>query len=184
MGDAFRRLFLGLGVALGLASGQPDPTLVAGVSASAGDLVLYARVEEAFAAGALELVESGTRVALRYSVQVDGANGAALEASQVRAVWYDLRTGLYFVSVDGERKGGLVDPQAARTLVAELRDLRLCAAAEAAPEGRAVIGAEIGILDGRGEWHHAPVLWNYRSPKAVVALAAAARTGGAAEAGK
>jgi hypothetical protein len=176
MGDAFRRIFLGLGVALGLASGQPDPSLVAGISATGDDLVLYARVEEAFAAGAVELVESGTRVALRYSAEVEVSDGGTVTAGQTRAIWYDMRTGLYCVSVDGAKKGELVDPQAARGLVTELRDLRICGAGEAAPGGRAVIGAEIGILGARGEWHDAPVLWNYRSPKAVVVLGAGAET--------
>jgi hypothetical protein len=170
MGDAFRRIFLGLGVALGLASGQPDPSIFASVSAADEALILYARVEKAFAPGALELIESGTQVALRYTAQVEGADGRVIETSQTRALWYDLRSGMYYVSIDGTKKGDLVDPQAARTLVAELRGLALCRAAEVAPDGRAVVKAEIGILDGRGGWHDAPVLWNYSYPRTVIVL--------------
>jgi hypothetical protein len=170
MGDVFRRLFLGLGVALGLASGQPDPVIFASVSAAGDELVLYARVDKAFAPGALELIGSGTRVALRYSAQVDGADGRTIEAEQVRALWYDMRSGYYCVSFDGAKKGELADPQAARALVSELRGFRLCGARQAARDGHAVVRVEVGILDSSGEWHDAPVLWNYVCPKALVAL--------------
>jgi hypothetical protein len=33
-----------------------------------------------------------------------------------------------------------------------------------------VVKAAIGILDSRGEWHDAPVLWNYNSPRTVLVL--------------
>jgi hypothetical protein len=172
MGDAFRRFFLGLGVALGLASGQPDPGIFANVSAADGAYVLYVRVENAFAPGALELVDAGTRVALRYSARLECPDGRSLEASETRALWYDMRSGFYDASFDGGKRSELVDPQAARTLVSELSGLRICRAEEAPEGGRAVIKAEIGIVDGRGEWHDAPVLWNYTSPRAVVAVGA------------
>jgi len=169
-----RRFFLGLGVALGLASGQPDPSFFASVAVLEGTVSLYARVDDAFAPGALELVEAGTRVALRYSARIEGREGRPIEASETRALWYDIRTGFYDVSFDNGRKTSrLVDPQAARNLVSELRSLELCRAEEVAPGGRAAIKAEIGIIDAQGEWHDAPVLWNYCEPRAMQIVAAA-----------
>jgi hypothetical protein len=167
MGGVFRRFFLGLGVALGLASGQPDPTIFASVSIADESLILYVRVDNAFSPGALELVEAGTHVALRYSARLECRDGRSIEASETRALWYDMRSGLYDASFGGGKRSELVDPQAARTLVSELRGLRLCRADEAADGDRAVVKAEIGIVDGRGLWHDAPVLWNYVSPRAV-----------------
>jgi hypothetical protein len=176
MGDAFRRLFLGLGIALGLASGQPDPSIAARVSiaeAALGGgpaLVVDARLENAFAPGALELVETGTRVALRYTARLEGPGGPGAEASEVRSLWYDMRSSRYGVSFDGGKTAAMVDPQAARNVVSELRGLELCRAADAAIGARVVVRAEIGILDARGEWHDAPVLWNYYGPRAVLSL--------------
>jgi hypothetical protein len=184
----FRRLFLGLGVALGLASGQPDPSIFASV-APADDgrggvaLVVYARVEEAFAPGALELVETGTRVALRYSARLEGQGGRSFEAGETRAIWYDLRSARYGVSFDGGRTSELVDPQAARTLVSELRGLELCRADEATGGERVVVQAEIGIMDAHGDWHDAPVLWNYISPRVVLVIGEKAGSAGAGPAG-
>lgn len=170
MGDAFRRLFLGLGIALGLSSGQPDPSIIA-QAGRAGDLVVVdVRIDDAFAAGAVELIETGTRVALRYSARLETADGRSIEASETRALWYDLRSSRYDVSSDGEKAGELVDPQAARIFVSELRALELCRAADADAGGRIVVKAEIGILDSLGEWHDAPVLWNYYGPRAALVL--------------
>jgi hypothetical protein len=161
MGDALRRLFLSIGIGLGLASGQPDPSLVARVDIVDNALVVSARVENAFAPGALELVEAGTRVALRFSARVAASGGRELGAEEIRSLWYDLRSGRYDVAFDGGKKAALVDPQAARALASELSELELCRAAEAEEGARVVVRAEIGILDARGAWHDAPVLWNY-----------------------
>jgi hypothetical protein len=174
MGDAFRRLFLAIGIGLGLASGQSDPSLFAHLArqgeASEGDwLVVSVRVENAFAPGALELVEAGTRVALRFSGRVEASGGRALGAEETRTLWYDLRTGRYDVSYDGGKTAALVDPQAARTLVSELSEFRICRAEELPEEARVIMRAEIGIIDSQGGWHDAPVLWNYYAPRAVLA---------------
>jgi hypothetical protein len=173
MGGAFRRLFLGLGVALGLASGQPDPSIFASATVAGDELAVYARVDDAFAPGALELIEAGTRVALRYSAKLERPDGRSVEASETRALWYDMRSGFYGVAFEGGKKTELVDPQAARTLVSELRGLALCRAAEAEEGSRVVVSAEIGIVDARGEWHGAPVLWNYIGPRTLFVVGAA-----------
>ena len=177
MGDALRRLFLSLGIALGLASGQPDPSLFARVAFDGGELVASIRVDNAFAPGALELVEAGTRVALRYSARVETAAKGELAAEETRSLWYDLRSGRYDVAFDGGKAAALVDPQAARTLVSELARLELCRAEEAPTGARVVVRAEIGIVDSRGAWHDAPVLWNYSSPRAVIAYGPGAAGG-------
>jgi len=172
MGDAFRRLFLSIGVALGLASGQSDPSLYARLdqdSAAASDrLAVSARVENAFAPGALELVETGTAVALRFTARILAPAKDELVFEETRALRFDMRSGLYDVSFDGGRQAALVDPEAARTLASQLPSLELCPAAQA-PEGtRVVVESRIGILDARGEWHDAPVLWNYYVPRMVL----------------
>jgi hypothetical protein len=182
MGDALRRLFLGLGVALGLAPGQHDPSLYARLylaedQARGASIQLDARIEDAFAPGALELVETGTRVALRYSASIEAQSGRIgaqagpdAEASETRELWYDMRSSRYGVAFDGGKTAALVDPQAARNLASELRGLRLCGAGEASPGTRVGVRAEIGIIDSRGQWHHAPVLWNYVVPRAVLSV--------------
>ncbi len=173
MGDALRRLFLSIGVALGLASVQPDPSLFArigpaGGEVDGGNLVVSARVENAFAPGALELIETGTTVALRFSALVEAPAKGELAFGETRSLRYDLRSGLYDVSFDGDKKAALVDPQAARTLASELGFLELCPSAEAPAGTRVIVRAEIGIIDSRGVWHDAPVLWNYYGPRAVL----------------
>jgi hypothetical protein len=173
MGDALRRLFLSIGIGLGLAAGQSDPSLVARVAVAsdasgARALEVSARVDEAFAPGTRELVEAGTRVAIRFSAKAAGRGGRELLAEETRALWYDLRTGRYDVAYDGGKTAALVDPQAARTLASELSGLTLGAAVELAEGDRVFVRAEIGILDARGAWHDAPVLWNYFSPRAVL----------------
>jgi|GEM_PF-2570220 hypothetical protein len=177
MGDALRRLFLAIGVGLGIASGQPDPGLFARIDLAGGAsdisgrddrLVVSARVENAFAPGALELVEAGTTVALRFETEVMRPAGEPLTFEETRSLRYNLRSGLYDVAFDGGKKAALVDPRAARTLASELSALELCRASDA-PEGtRIVVRAEIGIIDSRGGWHGAPVLWNYFGPRAVL----------------
>ena len=170
MGDALRRLFLGLGVALGLASGQSDPSLFARAGTVGDALVVDVRIENALAPGALELVETGTRVALRYSARLEGPGGRSAEAVETRALWYDMRSSRYGLSFGEGTTSELIDPQAARIFVSELRGLELCRAAEAAEGARIVISAEIGIIDSSGLWHDAPVLWNYVGPRAVIVL--------------
>jgi hypothetical protein len=165
MGDAFRRLFLSIGVALGLASGQSDPSLYSQAAFSGDRLVVSARVENAFAPGALELVEAGTKIALRFSAEIEGTTRGTLAAEETRFLWYDLRSGLYDVVFDGGKTAALVDPQAARTLVSETPALVLCLASEARENSRIVVKAQIGIIDSSGAWHDAPVLWNYFAPK-------------------
>jgi hypothetical protein len=179
MGDALRRLFLAIGIGLGLASGQPDPSLAARVAAvegspGEGTVVVSARVDNAFAPGARELVEAGTRVALRFSAKVEASDGRELAAEETRTLRYDLRSGRYVVEFDRGKTAALVDPQAARTLASELSGLELCRAGEASEGARVIVRAEIGIVDGRGAWHDAPVLWNYFGPRAVLAYGRAA----------
>jgi hypothetical protein len=177
MGDALRRLFLAIGIGLGLAPGQPDPSLVARVAPAGGTLVVSARVENAFAPGALELVEAGTRVALRFSARAEAGPRGELAAEETRAIWYDLRSGRYGVAYDGGKTAAMVDPQAARTLASELTELELCRAGELPEGARVVVRAEIGIVDSRGDWHDAPVLWNYLAPRAVLTYSRAVEGG-------
>jgi hypothetical protein len=175
MGDALRRLFLSIGVGLGLASGQPDPSLVARLalatdSFGVAQIIVSARVENAFAPGALELVEAGTRVALRFSAEAQSPSRGLIKTEELRTLSYDLRSGRYDVSYGGGKRAALVDPLAARTLASELSLLELCLPAELPPGARVVVRAEIGMLDSRGAWHDAPVLWNYYGPRAVLSL--------------
>lgn len=168
MGDALRRLFLSIGIGLGLASGQPDPSLIARIALDGETLLVSARVENAFAPSARELVEAGTRIALRFSARAEGSAIGDIRAEETRTLRYDLRSGRYAVSYGG-KSAALVDPQAARTLASELSGLELCRPRDLPEGARIVVRAEIGIVDSKGEWHGAPVLWNYFSPRAVLA---------------
>ena len=172
MGDALRRLFLSIGVALGLATGQSDPSLVARAYLDSGRLLVDARIDEAFAPGAIDLVESGTRVALRYSARLEAegsGESSCAEAEETRVLRYELRSARYEVAYGGKR-AALADANAARGLASELQGLALCGEAEARGAMRVIVRAQIGIIDARGAWHDAPVLWNYSSPRAVLAL--------------
>jgi hypothetical protein len=172
MDDVISRLFLTLGVALGLVAGQPDPVLVAH-AAAAGELVIVdARIDRAFAPGTVELIESGTKVAIRFTAALDGREDAG--KTETRALWFDMRSGYYKVDVGGERPASLADPKTARALAADLSDLRLEAGPQPRSEAQVVVSARIGILDSRGEWHEAPVLWNYVSPRVTARVAEAA----------
>jgi len=168
MGDALRRLFLSIGIGLGLVSGQSDPSLIASLFHEAGALMVSIRVENAFSQGARDLVEAGTRVALRFSAQVESDSKGTLRVEETRALMYNLRTGRYDLALGGGRTAALVDPQAARALASESPALRLCDISEAREGARVVVRAEIGIIDSRGAWHDAPVLWNYFGPRAVL----------------
>ena len=173
MGDALRRLFLSIGIGLGLVVGQSDPSLVASLAHEdgahdGGALVVSVRVENAFAQGAWDLVEAGTRVALRFSAQVESDSRGTLRAEETRTLWYDFKSGRYDVAFGGGKTAALVDPQAARALASELPALPLCKVSEMQEGARVVVRAEIGIIDSRGAWHDAPVLWNYFGPRAVL----------------
>jgi hypothetical protein len=174
MGDALRRLFLSIGIALGLASPQPDPAIAARLGLDSGLLVASARIENAFAPGARELIAAGTKVALRFSASVE-LPSRPLASEETRALWYDLRSGFFDVSYDEGKTAALVDPSAAMTLASELSGLALCEAREAPLGTRIVIRAQIGILDSSGLWHDAPVLWNYVTPRAVLSYSEGTR---------
>jgi len=168
MGDALRRLFLAIGIALGLAAGQSDPSLFARLALEGDRIAVSARVEQAFAPGALELVAAGTRVALRFSAQANSVSGAGLRVEEIRSLCYKLRSGRYEVVYGGGKTAALVDPMAAQTLACELSGLALCRTQELPEGARVVVRAEIGLLDSRGAWHDAPVLWNYSAPRVVL----------------
>ena len=106
-------------------------------------------------------------ITLRFSARAE-AIAAPLRAEETRTIRYNLRSGLYDVSFDGGKSAALVDPQAARTLASELGSLELCRPEELAEGARVVLRAEIGIVDARGQWHDAPVLWNYSQPRAML----------------
>jgi hypothetical protein len=168
MGDALRRVFLSIGVALGLVSGQPDPVLHARLFVDGTALAMGARIENAFAPGARELVEDGTHLALRFEARLQRPDGSSIEARETRTIWYDMRQRLFLVGFDGGKTAALADPGAAMTLVAEPERIGLGELDETPPGTRVLASAAIGIVDARGAWHDAPVLWNYSKPRAVL----------------
>jgi len=165
MGDALRRLFVSLGVALGLSVGQPDPALSARIFQEEGIVQVNARIDDAFAPGTRELVDSGSSVALRFAAELEAPGRPGRRAEETRYVFYDLRERRYMVSWGGgARTAALADSATARSLASMVSDMRLCPVDELASGGRITVSASIGILDGRGDWHEAPVLWNYARP--------------------
>jgi hypothetical protein len=167
MGDALRRLFLSVGIALGLAEGRPDPALYARVVQDQGYVWVNARVEGAFVPEALELVQTGSKVALRFDARLAGRSGAGAHAASTRAVRYDMRASRYVVDFLEEGKSSsLIDPSSATGLVSEAGGLRLCTIGDLGQGGRIAVSASVGIIDSSGAWREAPVLWNYASLEA------------------
>ncbi len=166
MGDSLRRLFLSIGIALGLAEGRPDPVLYARVFQDQGYILVNARVEGAFVPEALELVQTGSRVALRFSAELAAKDGGGWSAASTRSVLYDMRASAYRVEIAEEGKSSsVIDPVAATALVSAAQGLRLCPVDEIESGARVAVSAAVGIIDSSGSWREAPVLWNYASLK-------------------
>jgi hypothetical protein len=164
MGDALRRVFLSIGIALGLAEGRPDPVLYARVIRDQGYIVVNARVEGAFVPEALELVQTGSRVALRFGAELAAKQGALASASSTRSVCYDLRASAYRIEIAEEGKSSsVIDPVTATGLVSTVQALRLYPTGDLAAGGRiaVAVSVSVGIIDSSGSWREAPVLWNY-----------------------
>jgi hypothetical protein len=176
MGDALRRVFLSIGIALGLAQGRPDPELYARVVRDEeGYVALNARVEGAFVPEALELVQTGSSVALRFEAAFSGRSGGAAAAASTRSVRYDLRSSRYVVSfLEEDRTSSFIEPASATGLVSAVQGLRLCPAGELEGGGRVAVAVSVGIVDSSGAWHAAPVLWNYSALKADFSFASPA----------
>jgi len=167
MGDALRRVFLSIGIALGLAEGRPDPVLYALVFQDQGYVLINARVEGAFVPEALELVQTGSRVALRFSAEMASKAGGGSSAASTRSVLYDMRASRYSVEIAEEGKSSsVIDPVTATGLVSAVQGLRLCPVADLGSGGRVSVSASVGIIDSSGSWREAPVLWNYTALKA------------------
>jgi hypothetical protein len=167
MGDALRRVFLSVGIALGLAEGRPDPVLYARVLQDQGYVVVNARMEGAFVPEALELIETGSLVALRFEAELAGRSGGGASAVATRSVRYDMRSSRYEVELVEEGKASsVIDLVAATALVSSVQGMRLCPIGELASGGRVAVRASVGVVDSSGTWREAPVLWNYSTPKA------------------
>ncbi len=165
MGDALRRMFLSIGIALGLAEGRPDPALYARVFQDQGVVFVNARVEGAFVPEALELVQTGSRVAIRFSAELTTISGGS-SATSTRSVRYDMRASRYSVDIVEEGKSSsVIDLVAATSLVSAVQGLRLCPIGDLGQGGRVSVSASVGIIDSSGSWRAAPVLWNYIAPK-------------------
>jgi hypothetical protein len=167
MGDALRRVFLSIGIALGLAEGRPDPVLYARVAQDQGYVVVNALVEGAFVPEALELVQTGSSVALRFAAELSSRSGGSAAALSTRSVRYDMRASRYSVDILEEGKSSeVIDPVTATGLVASVQGLRLCPVGELGAGGRVAVSVSVGIIDSSGSWREAPVLWNYSTLKA------------------
>jgi hypothetical protein len=172
MGDALRRVFLSIGIALGLAEGRPDPVLYARVAQDQGYVVVNARVEGAFVPEALELVQTGSRVALRFGAELAAKPGPLASAASTRSVCYDMRASSYRVEIAEEGKSSsVIDPVTATGLVSAVQGLRLCPIGDLGAGGRVSVSAAVGIIDSSGAWRDAPVLWNYAALKSDFSFA-------------
>jgi hypothetical protein len=171
MGDALRRVFLTIGIALGLAEGRPDPALYARiVQDQEGYVALNARVEGAFVPEALELVQTGSSVALRFEAALAGKagrSGGGAATASTRSVRYDLRSSRYVVDfLEEGRTSSVIDPSTATGLVSAVQGLRVCPLGALGEGGRVAVSVSVGIVDSSGSWRAAPVLWNYTALKA------------------
>ena len=158
---------------------QPDPSLFArigpGRRRGPGErLVVSARIENSFAPGALELVETGTAVALRFTALVATRPESSLSGRRARSATTCVRASTRCPSTAARRRPSWIrkprgpwPPSSAPSSSVPRRRRRTGT--------RVIVRAEIGIIDSSGAWHDAPVLWNYYGPRAVLVAGSCAR---------
>jgi hypothetical protein len=162
MGDGLRRFFLSIGIALGLVEGRPDPELFARVFLEQNLIVVNARVEGAFVPEALELVQTGTPVALKFRAEFTSRNGGLVFIESTRSIRYDVRSSCYIVENFEDKKiSKVIDQVAATSLVSSVQGMPLCPLSAFNPVGRIRVSVSVGIIDSSQLWREAPVLWNY-----------------------
>jgi hypothetical protein len=155
-----RRLLFGLGVLLGLVTPQASPEITARVYRVGEEVYVNAELEPAFPEAALELAAAGSEVAFEVDAWLEG--GEAI-ASARRSLRYAASTGDWLVAQDGQVKR-VADRGAALVLASRVWALPLGKLEGFDGGSTLVLRARSGIVDDRGGWHPAGILWGYVEP--------------------
>ncbi len=160
MGSWLRRLFFGLGVALGVVAPQLAPELTARSYRSGPDLVVNVEVDRAFGETAVELAAAGNRVALEVEAWV----GLSPPASARGHIRYDAAAGSWLAAAPGAAEKPAPTVEAAVILASRAWGLRAGPLSALEGGGSVIVRARLGILDEAGAWHPALMLWGYAEP--------------------
>lgn len=155
-----RRLLFGLGILLGVVTPQVAPDLAARVYRVGEDVYVNAELEGAFPEGALELAAAGSEVAFVLEARIEGKDGFAAARRSLR---YVAATGEWLVAQDGLVKP-MADRGAALVLACRVWALPIGRLGDFESGAAVLVTARSGILDERGGWHSAGILWGYAEP--------------------
>jgi len=160
MGSWLRRLFFGLGVALGVVAPQLAPELTARPYRMGPDLAVNIEVDGAFGETAVELAAAGNRVAL----EVEAAVGLSPPVAARGYIRYDAAAGSWLAAAAGAEEKPAPTAEAAVILASRAWGLRAGPLAALEGGGAVLVRARLGILDEIGAWHPAMMLWGYAEP--------------------
>ncbi len=155
-----RRLLFGLGILLGIVAPQASPDLAARVYRLGEDVYVNAEIEGAFSAAALELAAAGSEVAFEVEARIEGRDAVAVARRSLR---YAPASGEWLVGQDDGVKR-IVGREAALVLAGRVWALRVGELSAFEGGGAILVKARPGILDEKGGWHSAGILWAYTEP--------------------
>ncbi|OHE71641.1 MAG: hypothetical protein A2413_01990 [Treponema sp. RIFOXYC1_FULL_61_9] len=160
----FRKLFFGLGVLLGVVSPQTAPDLSARVYRIGDQLYVNIELVGAYAGTALDLVSSGTRVAIGLEAAVEGSSWPPVRVT--RSIRRDGAVDAWIVETEtkGEEKI-LRDRDAALILASRAWGIHLGPADGSRRAFAVTVRAGAGLIDAEGLWHRADILWGYAEPE-------------------
>jgi hypothetical protein len=160
MGSWLRRLFFGLGVALGVVAPQLAPELTARPYRAGAELLVNVEVDRAFGETAVELAAAGNRVALEVEASVSGSPPVAA----VGNIRFDAAAGAWTAAAPGAAEKRVATPEAAAILASRAWGIRAGPLSALEGGGSVIVRARLGILDEEGAWHPAMMLWGYAEP--------------------
>jgi hypothetical protein len=155
-----RRLLFGLGILLGIVAPQASPGMTAKVYRVGEDVYVNAELEAAFPAAALELAAAGSEVAFEVEARLEGREAGAVARRSLR---YVAATGEWLVAQDGAVKR-VGDRGTAIVLACRVWALPIGKLADFCGASAVLLTARSGIVDEKGGWHQAGILWGYVEP--------------------
>ncbi len=163
---ALHRVFLGLGVLLGIATPSEAPVIAALAYRDATYLYVNVAIDNAYPPASLELAKNGTRVAYRLDATLQSPQGVTrMDTIALRCLRYDMMNSAWSVRVEGERdERHLKEREAAIALAAGIWRCRVCPVSTLDGGGELYLTLHSGILDSDGAWHDAELLWGYKEP--------------------
>ncbi len=164
--SALHRVFLGLGVLLGIANPAEGPVIAALAYRDATYLYVNVAIDNAYPPASLELAENGTRVAYRLDATFQSQEGVTrMDTIALRSLRYDTMNSTWSVMVEGEQdERNLKEREAAVSLASGIWRCRVCPVSTIQGGGVLYLTLHSGILDTLGAWHDAGLLWGYQEP--------------------